>query len=197
MSRTFSTNCGSLESLKVSLRCGANEKAFQMRSTVEMDTPDVLAIERVLQCVAAAGIVSSVFVTTSAIFSSPILRGAPQRGSSSRPSKRFLTNRFRHSPAVSRERPSVAAIAQLFMPSAANSTISARTASPRAIFRRRARISNSLRSLSPRMIFTAGPRAISTSESIRIKKTGEGITIQCYDQEFLRRDTRSRYSVVI
>jgi hypothetical protein len=51
-------------------------------------------------------------------------------------------------------------------------------ASPRAIFRRRARISNSLRSLSPRMIFTAGPRAISTSESIRIKKTGEGITIQ-------------------
>src|SRR5580700_9862970 len=106
MSRTFSTNCGSLESLKVSLRCGANEKAFQMRCTVEMDTPDVLAIERVLQCVASAGIVSSVFVTTSAIFSSPILRGAPQRGSSSRPSKRFLTNRFRHSPAVSRERPS-------------------------------------------------------------------------------------------
>jgi hypothetical protein len=76
-----------------------------------MDTPDVLAIERVLQCVASAGIVSSVFVTTSAIFSSPILRGAPQRGSSSRPSKRFLANRFRHSPAVSRERPSVAAIA--------------------------------------------------------------------------------------
>jgi hypothetical protein len=58
------------------------EKAFQMRCTVEMDTPDVLAIERVLQCVASAGIVSSVFVTTSAIFSSPILRGAPQRGSS-------------------------------------------------------------------------------------------------------------------
>ena len=35
--------------------------------------------------------------------------------------------------------PSVAAIAQLFIPSAANSTISARTASTRAIFRRRAR----------------------------------------------------------
>ena len=63
MSRTFSTNCGSLEGLKVSLRCGANEKAFPMRCTVEMDTPDVLAIERVLQCVASAGIVSSVFVT--------------------------------------------------------------------------------------------------------------------------------------
>ena len=82
-----------------------------MRCTVEMDTPDLLAIVRVLQCVASAGIVSSVFVTTSAIFSSPILRGAPQRGSSSRPSKRFSANRFRHSPTVSQETPSVAAIA--------------------------------------------------------------------------------------
>jgi hypothetical protein len=48
-----------------------------------MDTPDVLAIKRVLQGVASAGIVSSVFVTTSVTFSSSILRGAPQRGSSS------------------------------------------------------------------------------------------------------------------
>ncbi len=38
-----------------------------MRCTVEMDTPDLLAIERVLQCVASAGIVSSVFVTTKAM----------------------------------------------------------------------------------------------------------------------------------
>jgi hypothetical protein len=38
---------------------------------------------------------------------------------------------------------------------------------------RLARISNSLRSLSPSMIFTAGPRAISTSES---RRQGEGIT---------------------
>ena len=37
MSRTFSTNWGSVESLKVSVRCGANEKALQMRCTVEMD----------------------------------------------------------------------------------------------------------------------------------------------------------------
>src|SRR5205823_9600917 len=106
-----------------------------MRCTVEIDTPEVLAIERVLQCVASAGSVSSVLVTTSAILSSPILRGAPQRGSSSRPSKRLLANRFRQSPAVSREMPSSSAIAQLFMPSAASSTISARTASARAIFR--------------------------------------------------------------
>jgi hypothetical protein len=47
--------------------------------------------------------------------------------------------------------------------------------STRAIFRRRARISNSLRSLSPSMIFTAGPCAISTSES---RRQGERITTQ-------------------
>ena len=165
MSRTFSTNWGSVESLKVSVRCGANEKALQMRCTVEMDKPDALAIERVLQCVASDGIVSSVLVTTSSIFSSPILRGAPQRGSSSRPSKRLLANRFRHSPTVSRETPSSPAIALLFMPSAANITICARAASARAIFRRRTRSSNSLRSLSLSTIFTAGPRAISASEA--------------------------------
>ena len=136
-----------------------------MRCTVEMDTPDILAIERVLQCVASDGIVSSVLVTTWAIFSSPILRGAPQRGSSSRPLKRFLANRFRHSPTVSRETPSSSAIALLFMPSAANITIWARTASARAIFRRRTRISNSPRSLSLSTIFTAGPGAISASKS--------------------------------
>ena len=45
-----------------------------------------------------------------------------------------------------------------------NSTISARTASTRAIFRRRAHISNSLRSLSP----TAGRHL-----HLRIKKTGK------------------------
>ena len=72
---------------------------------------------------------------------------------------------FRHSPTVSRETPSVAAIAQLLMPSPANSTILARTASTRAIFRRRAHISNSLRSLSP----TAGRHL-----HLRIKKTGKG-----------------------
>jgi hypothetical protein len=62
MSRTFSTNCGSVESLKLSLRCGCSENAFQMRCTVETDRPDAFAIERVLQCVARDGIVSSVCV---------------------------------------------------------------------------------------------------------------------------------------
>ena len=40
MSRTFSTNRGSVDSLKVSLRCGCSEKARQMRCTVEIDTPE-------------------------------------------------------------------------------------------------------------------------------------------------------------
>jgi len=43
------------------------------------DRPDALAIERVLECVAAAGMASKVVVTISAILSSPILRGAPAR----------------------------------------------------------------------------------------------------------------------
>jgi hypothetical protein len=54
-----------------------------------------LAIDRVLQCVAVAGIFSSVVVTTSAIFSSLILRVAPGRGSSSKSSSRFAANRVR------------------------------------------------------------------------------------------------------
>src|SRR3954469_12262516 len=40
MSRTFSTNCGSVESLNVSVRCGCSENARQMRCTEEAETPD-------------------------------------------------------------------------------------------------------------------------------------------------------------
>src|SRR5438128_7830434 len=77
--RLLSTKRGSVDSLKVSLRCGCSENARQMRCTVETDRPDALAIERVLQCVAAAGMVSKVVVTTSVILSSPILRGGARR----------------------------------------------------------------------------------------------------------------------
>ena len=72
MSRTFSRNSGSVDSLQVSLR-GCSEKARQMRCTVDGARPDALAIDRVLQCVAAVG---GVVVSTSATLSS-ILRGAP------------------------------------------------------------------------------------------------------------------------
>jgi hypothetical protein len=70
----FSTNCGSVESLNVSVRCGCSEKACQIRCTVEADTPDAFAIPRVLQCVASFGFVSSVLVMISSIQSSPIWR---------------------------------------------------------------------------------------------------------------------------
>ena len=55
MSRTFSTNCGSVESLNVSVRCGCSENARQMRCTEEAETPDPFAMSRVLQCVAPVG----------------------------------------------------------------------------------------------------------------------------------------------
>ena len=56
---------------------GLQGKACQIRCMVETETPEALAIDRVLQWVASAGMVSSVFVTTSAILSSPIWHGSP------------------------------------------------------------------------------------------------------------------------
>ena len=82
MSRTFSTNSGSVESLKVSMRCGCRPKARQMRCTVEGAWPISLAMVRRLQCVRPFGRVSSVLRIVLAISSSPISRGAPGRGSS-------------------------------------------------------------------------------------------------------------------
>src|SRR5437867_4452281 len=80
MSPTFSTNCGSAESLKISVRCGCRENARQMQCTDDADTPDALAMPRVLRCVAPAGFVSSVLTTGASTWSSPILRGAPHLG---------------------------------------------------------------------------------------------------------------------
>lgn len=68
MSRTLSTNSGSVDSLNVSLRCGCSENAFQIRCTVEGANPDARAMPRELQCVRPAGKVSSVAVIKSAIF---------------------------------------------------------------------------------------------------------------------------------
>src|SRR3954470_16063862 len=76
MSRTFSTNCGSVESLNVSVRCGCSENARQMRCTEEADTPDAFAMSRVLHCVAPVGFSSSVLTTMASTRSSPIARRA-------------------------------------------------------------------------------------------------------------------------
>ena len=63
MSRTFSTNSGSVESLNVSLRCGCRPNARQMRTTVVWLIPTAFASPRVLQCVAFGGVCSSVVAT--------------------------------------------------------------------------------------------------------------------------------------
>ena len=122
----FATNSGSVDSLKVSLRCGCSKNARQMRCTLDTDRPEALAIERVLQCAAARGIVSNVAVTTSAIFLSPILRGAPGQGSSSRPSSRRCANRLRYVVTVTRVMPSRSVMATSLIPPAASKMISAR-----------------------------------------------------------------------
>ena len=106
---------------------------------------------------AAAGMVSSVVVTTSAIFASPIWRGAPGRGASTRPSRRFAANRLRHIATVTRVIPSRSVIARLVMPAAASSTISARIASAERFLRRRARACSSLRWAWVNSIRTAAP----------------------------------------
>ena len=64
MSRTLSTKCGSLDSLKVSERCGCKPKAPQMRQIVVCERPLSLAIERSDQWVASAGVALSVRSTT-------------------------------------------------------------------------------------------------------------------------------------
>ena len=118
MSRTLSTKCGSLESLKVSARCGCRPNAPQMRQIVVCDSPASFAIERSDQWVASAGVVLSVRSITSATFSSSMVRGRPGRGSSNNPSMRSLRNRRRHFPTVRSCTPISAATALLLRPSA-------------------------------------------------------------------------------
>jgi hypothetical protein len=157
MSRTFSTNSGSEDSLKVSLRCGFSPKARQTRPTVVAERHAALAIERRLQWVAPAGIVSRVRVTSAATASSPIRRGAPLLGSSDSPASRSLAKRSRHLPAVWAQAPASAATAWLVRPAAQRRTMRARSASPCGAFRRRDKPSSSARSGALRTIGVARP----------------------------------------
>jgi len=59
-----------------------------MRTIAFCVSPVSAAINRVLQCVLLAGIVSKVFVITSSTCASVMLRGAPGRGLSNNPSSR-------------------------------------------------------------------------------------------------------------
>src|SRR5215471_10671937 len=100
MSRTLSINSGSLESLKVSLRCGAKAKACHTRCTLLRLKPQAAANERVLQCVACLGVDSKVIVKIRSTSASLSRRGVPGRGSSNKPSSPFCRNRVRHLPTI-------------------------------------------------------------------------------------------------
>ena len=73
--------------------CGYSANARQMRLTAAWLNPQRLAIARVLQCVASRGVLSSVSWITRSTAASVIFRGAPGRGSSSRPWSRCRTKR--------------------------------------------------------------------------------------------------------
>ena len=80
-------NCGSVDSLKCSLRCGLRPEARQMRPIVEGLKPEARAIDRRLQCVGPRGSDSRVRTSTRSTASSDTLRGVPGRGSSSKPAQ--------------------------------------------------------------------------------------------------------------
>ena len=137
MSRTLSTNSGSLESLKVFERCGCTLKAAHIRRIVVCDSPLSRAIERIDQWVASAGVVSSVRSITSATCSSVSVRGRPGRGSSDSPSMRSFKKRRRHLPTVCSCTPSSAATALFVRPSAQRRIMRQRSEIERATRRRR------------------------------------------------------------
>src|SRR3954469_8779691 len=139
-------NSGSLESFQVSWRCGWSPNAFQIRCTADCVSPTSRAIDRVDQCVASLGVVSSVLTITCSTCSSLIVRGPPGRGSSVSPSSRCARNRARHLPATLRWIPSRSAISVFLSASAASNTIRDRSANACAFVRRRVQDSNCARS---------------------------------------------------
>ena len=80
-------NCGSVLSFHVSTTCGFSPNARQIRETVDCDSPDSAAIDRVDQCESCPRPFSvSVRVTSTSTCSSVIFRAAPGRGASASPS---------------------------------------------------------------------------------------------------------------
>jgi hypothetical protein len=141
-------NCGSADSLNPSVSCGLSRNAFQIRPTVDFDSPDRLAIDARDQCVASRGVSSSVATTTASTCSSVIVRGAPGRGSSTSPSNRRATNRDRHLPTVGSDTPRSAATCLLVAPVAHASTIRHRNANAWELLARRDQRSSVSRSSS-------------------------------------------------
>src|ERR1700739_2376665 len=80
MSRTLATKSGSLDSLKVSNRCGCRPKARHIRCTVETDSPLARAMLRELQWVALGGFVSRVRTSPSRSDHAGSCAAAPSAG---------------------------------------------------------------------------------------------------------------------
>ena len=140
-------NCGSVLNFQVCTRWGLRPNARQIREIADWLMPAAAAIDRVDQCVSAPGPrSSSVLVITSSTCSSVIVRGAPGRGSSDKPSSREAWNRDRHLRTVSRDTFSSAATAVTDAPSAQANTIRERCASACDVLRRRAHPSRTCRS---------------------------------------------------
>ena len=123
-------------SFQESCRCGCNPNARQIRATADCVNPSSAARERVDQCVASFGVDSNVVVITASTRSSLTVRGRPGRGSSSSPSRRSATNRFRHFRTVPTVTDSRRATSELDNPSAHTSTIRDRCASHCALLGR-------------------------------------------------------------
>jgi hypothetical protein len=112
-----------------------------------------------------SGGVCSVIATTRCTSSSSIVRGRPERGASANPAKRRSPKLRRHKPAVGNDTPSSAAIWVFVAPSAARSTIRARSACCCDTDGRRSNARNSRSSGSDNSI-AAAARAIPTTVPI-------------------------------
>ena len=89
--------------------CHNERMGVRCACQVEVDRPDARAIPRERHCVAPAGTLCTVRTIVASIRASSIVRGAPDRGASCKPSIRCSAKRRRHLPAVSTVTPSAAA----------------------------------------------------------------------------------------
>jgi hypothetical protein len=160
MSRTFPTRAGSDEGLNVSARCGRRPKARRMRAAAVRLMPARRAIGRVRRCVAFLGASSSVGATGRSTASSPMVRGAPERGASASPSSRCSAKRRRQVATVRRLTPGALAAPRSVAPGPAQvRTTRMRCARARPAPRRRGRRRSSARSAVRRSSTGAfGPR---------------------------------------
>ena len=147
MSVTFSSNCGSLETLKRAVRCGFKPASRQMRCTLVWLMPIALAIVRTLQCVASGGVSLAVLASTLAFRSGASgLRPGGRVLSRKRPSTPSSAKRLCQRHTHGFDLPVVRAIALTLSPSAVASTICARQTTFAGVLRSATRRSSQTRS---------------------------------------------------